>query len=85
MIQMDPQGFMNLKVNKMKTRLMLEILFILMALFFAYLYINVENNQRREIHFQLEIDKFENMFTENKKSTEWNCWVKFLRKRLANK
>lgn len=62
MIQMDPQGFMNLKVNKMKTRLMLEILFILIALFFAYLYINVENNQRREIHFQLEIDKFENMF-----------------------
>lgn len=30
-------------------------------------------------------DKFENMFTENKKSTEWNFWVKFLRKRLANK
>jgi len=62
MIQMDLQGFMKLKKSKIKIDLMLEILFIIMILFFAYLYINVENNQRREIHFQLEIDKFENMF-----------------------
>jgi hypothetical protein len=30
-------------------------------------------------------DKLENNLLENKKSTEWNYWVKFLRKRIAKR
>ncbi|PHR26240.1 MAG: hypothetical protein COA38_15405 [Fluviicola sp.] len=30
-------------------------------------------------------DKLENNFSENRKSTEWSLWVKFLRKRIAKK
>ena len=30
-------------------------------------------------------DKFENNFSENKKSTSWNFWVRFLRKQIAKK
>lgn len=30
-------------------------------------------------------DKFENNFSDNKKSTEWNMWVKFLRKQIEKK
>ena len=30
-------------------------------------------------------DKLENNFSENRKSTEWNLWVKFLRKQIAKK
>ncbi|WP_027077993.1 hypothetical protein [Maribacter antarcticus] len=30
-------------------------------------------------------DKLENNFSDNRKSTEWNIWVKFLRKQIAKK
>ncbi|NQZ38083.1 MAG: hypothetical protein HRT58_20655 [Crocinitomicaceae bacterium] len=30
-------------------------------------------------------DKLENNFSENRKSTEWSLWVKFLRKQIAKK
>ena len=30
-------------------------------------------------------DKLENNFSNNKKSTEWNFWVKFLRKQIAKR
>ncbi|MCI2229624.1 hypothetical protein MC378_10650 [Polaribacter sp. MSW13] len=30
-------------------------------------------------------DKLENNFSENKKATKWNTWVKFLQKKLRNK
>lgn len=30
-------------------------------------------------------DKLENNFSENQKSTEWNFWVKFLRKQIAKR
>lgn len=30
-------------------------------------------------------DKLENNFSDNRKSTEWNVWVKFLRKQIAKK
>jgi len=30
-------------------------------------------------------DKIENNFSDNQRSTEWNMWVKFLRKQIAKK
>ena len=42
----------------------------------------------RSLHNALiedELDKLENNFSDNQKSTKWNMWVRFLRKQIAKK